>query len=287
MPHVILLAASVSTLRAELDLLQLVDGKLPIPTGITHVVIEIGCSGFDRAWDSGINANSSIGIAPDIPISQQEHVLLLSFEPLLDKYARYLSIMPSASSGPMSKPARLGWSVPGRAIVLPYAVGEPEGFTEFHVHDNDGCSSLLAVENTGQAVGPAGCFKERERRRVPVISMRTILEWLPTSVRIAHAKIDAQGYDLRVAKSAGDGLSRIESLTMEVTADTLHLPYSGADKCMDVVNYLQSVGFEATHAHRNPLSTRERAEHACKHGWKTHYGNKKLDHSAWNFFRVG
>ena len=43
-------------------------------------------------------------------------------------------------------PTTPGWSVPGRAIVLPYAIGSDEGFADFHVSRSDGCSSLLPID---------------------------------------------------------------------------------------------------------------------------------------------
>jgi hypothetical protein len=52
-----------------------------------------------------------------------------------------------------------GWSVPGRAIVLTFAVGQPEGSNTFHVGQTDGCSSMLPLsqkELAGQRHGFLG-----------------------------------------------------------------------------------------------------------------------------------
>ena len=211
---------SVSTVRATLDLLHLVDGRVPLPPNITHIVVEIGCNGHKLLWDLPFPFGHIPGVSAGVPLSLQRHVLLVSFEPLLDKYAFYLSLQKSHGqtghkrqrgdalhslllSG-IETPPDLGWSVPGRAIVLPYAVGSPEGYADFHVSRSDGCSSLLAIDmneaSTGikKQRGEGGmfwrdlCGKEAQRIRVPVMPLRTILGWFTR--RVALVKIDAQGY---------------------------------------------------------------------------------------------
>ena len=171
-------------------------------------------------WDLPFPFSHIPGVAAGVPLSVQRHVLLVSFEPLLDKYAFYLSLQkPHGQTGHQRQrgdvlhslllsgietPSDLGWSVPGRAIVLPYAVGTPEGYADFHVARSDGCSSLLAIDMNEASAGikkqrgEGGmfwrdlCGKEAASVRVPVMSLRTILGWFPRSV--ALVKIDAQGY---------------------------------------------------------------------------------------------
>lgn len=209
--------SGVSTLRASLDLLHLVDGRVPMPPNITHIVVEIGCNGHKLLWDTPFPYSGIPGITAGRPLSEQQHVLLVSFEPLLDKYAFYLSIqkphgrvrqhgdvLHSLLLSGIETPASIGWSVPGRAIVLPYAVGSPEGYADFHVARSDGCSSLLAIDtneisdNIKRQRGEGGmfwrdlCGKEASSVRVPVMSLRTVLGWFAKSV--ALVKIDAQGY---------------------------------------------------------------------------------------------
>ena len=124
------------------------------------------------------------GIAPDLPISNQSHVLLVSFEPLLDKYALYLTRQKHAdeSRGTLAieHPSSPGWSVPGRAIVLPFAVGgPPDGDAEFNIARSDGCSSLLRI-NASKAGGTFArwgfgmnmCGHAVAKRRVPLVSLQ-------------------------------------------------------------------------------------------------------------------
>ena len=85
----------------------------------------------------------------------------------------------------------------------------------------------------GQAVG---------RRRVPLISLQTVLEdWLPER-RIAFVKVDAQGYDPLVAQSAGRAAHRIEAIQLEMTAPKCALPYGGAPNCTATLQQMARLG---------------------------------------------
>lgn len=209
-------------------------------------------------------------------------MLLVSFEPLLDKWAYYLSLhkhtaglLPTSlhlrgrKGETMEDPPSLGWSAPNRAIVLPYAVGPSEdGYAEFQVARSDGCSSLLKLDPSSFKManhsatarhrdvvksermaewfrGECGTASESAKaaRRVPIVRLQTILdEWLPGQ-RIAFVKIDAQGYDMHVAMSAGDAISRIGAFELEVTGDRTHMPYKDAERCSDVMANMSARGF--------------------------------------------
>jgi FkbM family methyltransferase len=185
---------------------------------------------------------------------------------LLDKYALYLSIakrnkeaysIPQLLRSGVEIPAAVGWSVPGRAVVLPYAIGSPEGYAEFHVAKTDGCSSLLSISTNESNFRGAKdaryrgntkfmeniCGREDKAVRVPVLSLRSVLGWFGDR-HVDFVKIDAQGYDLRAALSAGDRIEKIRTLELEVTGDLLHLPYEGAERCSEVFANLTALGFE-------------------------------------------
>ena len=135
--------------HAQIQVLDLVNGHIPIPPKITHVVLEVGCNGHDLQWDKPLPIPVP-GIESGVPIVNQSHVLLISFEPLLDKYALYLSKMKHAAIAKgvlaIEHPTSPGWSVPGRAIVLPFAVGgPPDADADLNVARSDGCSSLLRI----------------------------------------------------------------------------------------------------------------------------------------------
>ena len=267
-------SSSATAVRATLDVLELSEGRVPVPANLTHTVIEIGCNGHNLAWDTPFDVKGVDGIQQGVPLSAQPHVLLMSFEPLLDKYAQYLSIQSAPlHSQEMSdrrdnrgrkslwsrveQPARAGWSVPDRALVLPFAVGAPEGTADFHVALSDGCSSLLPMDadrnldfrarrKNDWMVGfmQKLCGRGAAVRRVPVVSLGTILDqWLPDRT-IDFLRVDAQGYDLRVILSAPPrALARVRVLELEMTSSDLKLPYAGADSCPEVVGNLSRLGF--------------------------------------------
>ena len=249
----LLLSASspvlAKNLAATLDLLELnKNGTLDLPSSLTHTVIEIGSNGHSLLWETPFSYRVP-GIRSGVPLKNQSHVMLLSFEPLLDKYAWYLTILKRSAefnfNADIEKPGTLGWSVPGRAIVLPYAVGPTStGYAEFHVAKFDGCSSLLPIDPARLKIPGwdkwrskimiESCGQQAAKRRVPVIPLEHILEtWLPGR-HISLVKIDAQGYDMHVAMSAGAAMPRINAFELEVTGDATNLPYQNSEKCTDV-----------------------------------------------------
>ena len=265
--------SSATAVRATLDVLELSNGRIPVPPNLTRTVIEIGCNGHNLAWDSPFGIRGVEGIKQHLPIAKQTHVLLVSFEPLLDKYTQYLSIQSGQLYAEemldkpdnrgrkelwsrVERPRPAGWSVPGRAIVLPFAVGMPEGTADFHVAQSDGCSSLLPMDankhldfRTPQKKWMVGfmqrfCGRSAAVRRVPVVSLGTILErWLPKR-QIDYVRVDAQGYDLRVVLSAPpEALARVGAFELEITSSDLRTPYAGADLCPEVVGNMSRLGF--------------------------------------------
>ena len=85
------------------------------------------------------------------------------------------------------------------------------------------------------------CGRGAAVRRVPVVSLGTILDrWLPDRT-IEFLRVDAQGYDLRVILSAPPrALARVRALELEMTSSDLKLPYAGADSCPEVVGNLSN-----------------------------------------------
>ena len=81
-----------TAVRASVDVLELSNGRISVPSNLSHTVIEIGCNGHNLAWDSAFDTKNVEGLKVGVPLSDQPKVLLVSFEPLLDKYANYLAI---------------------------------------------------------------------------------------------------------------------------------------------------------------------------------------------------
>ena len=190
-------------LTAQVHLAQLrPDGSLAgIPEG-AHVVLEIG-------------ANSRNTLDREF-LPQRPDAFLITFEPLLDKYATLLA----RNSRPDTR-ATLGAHHP-RGLVLPFAVsGGHNGVREFKISGRtDGCASLLDPVSSYYSHDCTNLTGVLERRRVPSVSLEVVLrDWLPGR-RVALAKVDAQGLDVGVVRSAGREVRRLQAVQLEVVRDS-------------------------------------------------------------------
>jgi hypothetical protein len=219
-------------LYAQLQILNLNEkGYIPIPASF-DLVIEIGANSrntMDQEW---------------LP-TNKDH-FLLTFEPLLDKYATLLS----RNSQPDWRSA-LGFHH-ARGIVLPFAISPgKEEYQTFNLAGMvDGCASLL---KSAKARFHPECASIRaediEKRRVPSVSLEKVLrEWIDPNVKVAFVKIDAQGFDLQVFLSAGKQMKRIKSVHLEMTKDTCPRMYEGAPSCSEAVAEMTKQGYTADKA---------------------------------------
>ena len=177
---------------------------------------------------------------------------LVSFEPLLDKYADLLS-------DKSWKFGALGLQHP-RALALPFAVDTCAGpAATFHVSPTDGCSSLLPFKERfieeNQKIRAEGkghdwanwmgerCVKLQEKRTVPCVTLEQVLtEWLVNRT-VARLKVDAQGVDHIVVQSAGAAVTQVRYVILEVTnPGAMHL-YEGQFPCSKVMSSMKSLGF--------------------------------------------
>ena len=132
------------------------------------------------------------------------------------------------------------------------ALRTPEGMADFHVSAQDGCSSLLSINRTAARGTLAHmtrhgwkCAVPFATRRVPVVSLGTVIgRWLRHLPNVSFIKVDAQGYDLHVAQSAGmQAATRIGAMRLEVTRDAAQLPNDGAVSCTRTVQGMRELGF--------------------------------------------
>ncbi|KAL3912666.1 MAG: hypothetical protein SGPRY_008259, partial [Prymnesium sp.] len=198
--------STASALYSSMLTIHLEEGRIPIPPSITHVAIEVstpvllaqallvsslliksylwsaasaqvGCNGHSWQWNAPPPQGTNVsGLHPGVPIKHQKHVLLLAFEPILDKWASYYTVTnPSRYLWTqIETPRRPGWAVEDRLVVLPFAMhpdshslakkrqisreahrlhankenATSEGHSmqagvPFHVAASDGCSSIL------------------------------------------------------------------------------------------------------------------------------------------------
>lgn len=116
-------------------------------------------------------------------------------------------------------------------------VVEPEMRDFYHVRGDPGTSSLL--QPNARFFGDTG-YTIREVSSVPCIPLRLILEEVLQHFSFVDViKIDTQGKDLDVLKSAGELIRKVRMVVAEV--DAYH--YEGAPERSEIFNYLALQGF--------------------------------------------
>jgi FkbM family methyltransferase len=130
-------------------------------------------------------------------------------------------------------------------IVLPIAIAEHDGSAPFYRNRFAAASSLLSLSPSGLARWAGGEVLEVEDvMQVPTLRLDTFLNGAGIE-KVAYLKIDAQGADLAVVRSAGERLRDIERMALEVQTAALPL-YEGAASKEEVLAYLSAAGFVLT-----------------------------------------
>jgi len=210
--------------------------SLLMPSSTRSVLMEIGCSDYDTL--------------DEVALEHYPRSFLISFEPLLEKYAALLARGNFRVHG-----SRRDQSVPlahhhPRGMVLPLAVSTAGGSMTLTVGRNAGCSSLYSV-NQGSSWG-RGCKQALEQRQVPSINLSQALR-LSGALPIKLLKIDAQGADFKLIRTLSpEELRKVHSLQLEVRGTKwpgtppekpCEPLYEGQEPCEEVVVYLQRLGF--------------------------------------------
>ena len=136
---------------------------------------------------------------------------------------------------------RMGYLV--NFIMLPFAIAETDGASDFNLNSFDSASSLLPFnrEALSQWNGEQDLKIER------VISVPTIrLDTFMNEVGIPSVdflKIDAQGADLSVLKSAGERLRDIREIVLEVPVKPIPL-YEGSHSREECLRFMAGAGFD-------------------------------------------
>lgn len=133
----------------------------------------------------------------------------------------------------------------GRApnyFVLPMAVAETDGTAELNVNTFDAASSLLPFNEQALQTWIGGdALKVESKVSVPTVRLDTFMKFMKID-KVDFLKIDTQGMDLSVVRSAGKRLSDIAKITLEVDVTPTRL-YSGASSKKEVVTFLKEAGF--------------------------------------------
>ena len=104
----------------------------------------------------------------------------------------------------------------------------------FNSGDATQLGSLLRAADWGK-------LEAHEEMQVAVVPLRDILILVPDRVQIL--KVDAQGADLEVVKSAGDQIERIDRIVIELPYEAHTTTYSDQHDADDAEGYLESIGF--------------------------------------------
>jgi FkbM family methyltransferase len=127
-------------------------------------------------------------------------------------------------------------------VVFPMAVAEEDSRSPFYVNSHEAASSLLPLDPDGVSRWIGGeVLREEHTIVVPTIRLDTFMNQAGIS-RVAYLKVDAQGADLAVVRSAGERLKNIDKITLEVFV-TPRPVYSGAPRKEEVMRYMAKHDF--------------------------------------------
>jgi FkbM family methyltransferase len=134
----------------------------------------------------------------------------------------------------------------GRApnyVVIPMAIAEKNGCADFYVNDFDSASSLLPLNDEGvRSWKAASVLRVNSITTVPTVRLDTFMNAVGIR-KVDFLKIDAQGADLSVIRSAGSRLRDVSKIMAEVWIAPTTL-YAGAPTKEQVVSYLKESGFD-------------------------------------------
>ena len=126
--------------------------------------------------------------------------------------------------------------------MLPMAVGEHNGFSTFHLNSFAAASSLLPMDPSRLEEWIGGeSLKQDADVLVPTTRLDSFLD-ASGIAQVDYIKIDAQGADFFVIRSAGDRLQDLRKIKLEVTTTPTQLYVGGATK-EEFVKHLTSQGY--------------------------------------------
>ncbi len=197
------------------------DGKIDIPLDIKRIKLDIGLS---------YGANNS-----QYWLTHEENLMVFGFEPNPECIGSILQdseikLRHESHGTPLEKKF-----VNKNFFLIPCALGlQSNSMMKFYVTKNDcGCSSIY----------PPVYFPVEDIIEVPMFSLSDFFDLFPfdTHPVIEYIKIDAQGSDLDIVKSAGNYLTeRIIYITLEAEIGQYQNAVSSA---RDIHNYMKSIGF--------------------------------------------
>lgn len=181
-----------------------------IPDNCTHVKLDIGLS-FNapqsQAW-----------------LSKETNLMVFGFEP----------------NPELTKPLQQKFTNTRQFQLIPVALSNvaKEEEMNFYINSND-CGTSSLFKHDEQQLGPI-----KNEVSVPVVSLKMFFDEFPWDrfEYIDYIKIDAQGSDFNILKSAGNYLSE---KVVFVTAEPDGFQYFGAHECntKNITSYMESQNF--------------------------------------------
>ncbi len=127
-------------------------------------------------------------------------------------------------------------------VVLPIAIAERDGSAELQLNAYEQSSSLLPPDPNGvKSWVTEQHFEVVGSVVVPTMRLDTFINAIGIK-SIDYLKVDAQGLDLEVVRSAGDRLADIAKVQLEVTTAS-YRQYEGAPEKSVIVDFMESKGF--------------------------------------------
>jgi FkbM family methyltransferase len=127
-------------------------------------------------------------------------------------------------------------------VVLPIAIAERDGSAELNLNAYEQSSSLLPADEEGvKKWVTEQHFEVLGSVTVPTMRLDTFMNRAGIK-SVDYLKIDAQGLDLEVVKSAGDRLRDVAKIQLEATVSS-YRQYEGAAGRSEIIDYMESKGF--------------------------------------------
>src|SRR5216684_313594 len=127
-------------------------------------------------------------------------------------------------------------------VVLPIAIAERDGSAELQLNAYEQSSSLLPADEAGvKSWVTEQEFKVVGSVTVPTMRLDTFMDGAGIE-SVDYLKIDAQGLDLEVVKSAGDRLVDVARVQLEATTGA-YRQYEGAPGKSVIIEFMESKGF--------------------------------------------
>jgi FkbM family methyltransferase len=119
------------------------------------------------------------------------------------------------------------------------ALGSERGQVEFNISANTLSSSVLSMRREHEEAAPQSTYVDKQT--VAVERLDELASRLLPPEGHLMVKIDTQGYEMHVLKGAGGLLHRVVAMQLELSLAPL---YEGAPTFLEMVSYMQSIGFE-------------------------------------------